>query len=45
MKPKNPINTVANTIEEYPNNLFLENVGKISENIPKAGSIRMYTSG
>src|SRR5690606_14122062 len=29
----------------YPNNRFLENVGIISENIPKAGSIKMYTSG
>ena len=45
MNPRNPIKTVANTIEEYPNNLFLEKVEKISENIPKAGSIKMYTSG
>ena len=35
MKPKNPINTVANTIDEYPNNRFLENVGIISEKYTK----------
>ncbi len=40
MNPKKPINTVANTIEEYPNNRFLENIGIISEKIPKAGRLK-----
>ena len=41
MNPKNPINMVANTMDEYPNNRFLENVGIISEKIPKAGNIKI----
>src|SRR2546421_12418966 len=41
MKPKKPIKTVANTIEEYPNKRFLENIAKISEKIPKAGRIKI----
>jgi hypothetical protein len=45
MKPKNPINTVAKTMEEYPNRRFLEKIAKISEKIPNAGNIRIYTSG
>ena len=45
MNPKNPINIVAKTIDEYPKSLFLANVGKISEKIPNAGSIKIYTSG
>ena len=41
MNPKKPINTVANTIDEYPNNRFLENIEKISEKIPNAGKIKI----
>lgn len=45
INPKNPINIVAKTMDEYPNNLFLEKVAKISEKIPNAGNIKIYTSG
>ncbi len=45
MNPKNPINTVANTIDEYPNKRFREKIGIISEKIPNAGNTRIYTSG
>ena len=45
MNPKKPIKIVANTIDEYPNKRFLENVGIISEKIPNAGKIKIYTSG
>ena len=40
-KPMNAIPKPANTIAGYPNNGFLENVGRTSETIPKAGSINM----
>src|SRR5690625_3663 len=43
--PRNAISTVAKTMEEYPNSLFLENVEMTSLNTPNAGKINIYTSG
>ena len=40
-----PIIAPASTTAGYPNNGFLEKVGKISETIPIAGNINIYTSG
>ena len=37
----NAIPNPAKTIAGQPNKCFLENVGRTSETIPKAGSIRM----
>ena len=35
----------ARTTAGYPNNGFLEKAGRISETIPMAGNIKIYTSG
>jgi hypothetical protein len=39
VKDKTAIAAIAYTMEWYPNILFLEKVGKISDITPKAGSI------
>ena len=41
MNDKKAMDAVAYTIESYPNNGFLANVGIMDETIPKAGSIKM----
>ena len=44
-QPMKPIATPAKTRNEYPKSGLRENTGKISETIPIAGKMRMYTSG
>ena len=44
-KPRKPIRMPEYTITGYPNSGFRENVGSTSDTRPKAGRIRMYTSG
>jgi hypothetical protein len=39
------MDAVAYTIEAYPNSGLRAKAGMICETIPKAGRIRMYTSG
>src|SRR3990167_3551230 len=36
---------IAHTMDVYPKIRFLENVATTSEKIPKAGKIKIYTSG
>src|SRR5271168_1480380 len=45
MNESTQIPMVAKTMERYPNNGLPENVAITSEKTPKAGKIRMYTSG
>ena len=45
IQPMNPMITPESTTTGYPNSGFLEKVGTISEIMPMAGSMRMYTSG
>src|SRR5699024_3407328 len=45
MKPKNAMNSVANTNAEEPSKRLLENVEKTSLNKPNRGKIKIYTSG
>jgi hypothetical protein len=45
IKPKIPIDTIAYTIPKYPKTSFLEKYETIWLIIPKAGRIKIYTSG
>lgn len=45
MNPKIPMEIIAYTIPTYPNTGFRANVDTICDVIPKAGKIKMYTSG
>src|ERR1700677_2470307 len=45
MNDSTQITIVASTIDRYPNSGLPENVATTSENTPKQGKMRMYTSG
>src|SRR5689334_10226493 len=45
MKDRKAMDAVAYTMASKPNKGLREKVGMISETMPKAGRIRMYTSG
>ena len=45
IQPMKAMIAPASTIVGYPNSGFLENVGRISDTMPIAGRMRMYTSG